>query len=145
MFAPSRDEVRGFFLAAWQDFQAGRTLDGNRQVAARIVAEHPEYHPLLAQGNAATAREFTPEGGQTNPFLHLSLHLAVEEQLAIDQPPGIRACYLTLLGRRGNEHDAQHDVLECLGEVLWKAQREGTPPDGEAYLVCLRRRITNGP
>ncbi len=85
-------------------------------------------------------REWTPEGGAMNPFLHLSLHLAIAEQLAIDQPPGIRAHFDRLARARGDEHDALHAVLECLGETLWQAQRSGSGPDATLYLGCLARQ-----
>jgi hypothetical protein len=104
-----------------------------------VVALHGEYHALLESGEAALAREWTPEQGETNPFLHLSLHLAVEEQLSIDQPPGLRAAFEQLLARHGERHAALHTVLDCLGEVMWRAQRDRAPPDGEAYLECLQR------
>ncbi len=85
-------------------------------------------------------RDWRPESGDANPFLHLSLHLAVAEQLSIDQPPGIRAEYDRIRMARGDEHPALHAVLECLGEVLWTAQRHGTPPDAALYLACLARQ-----
>ena len=90
--------------------------------------------------DSALKKEWTPEQGEGNPFLHLSLHLAIEEQLSIDQPPGIRAIFNTLLARHGERHTALHEVLECLGEMIWKSQRDNAPPDGAAYLDCLRRR-----
>ena len=97
------------------------------------------YMRLLDAADALT-REWTPEQGESNPFLHLSMHLAIEEQLSIDQPPGIRAAFNTLQSRRGDRHEALHVVLECLGEMLWRAQRSKLPPDGEAYVDCVRRK-----
>jgi hypothetical protein len=101
---------------------------------------HPEYHPMLESPARHLERDYRPEQGEMNPFLHLSLHLAVAEQLAIDQPPGIRAEFERLRGARGDEHDALHAVVECLGETMWQAQRLGTGPDAVVYLDCLRRR-----
>ena len=109
-------------------------------LAADLVALHPEYHALLDDPEAALAGEWTPEGGETNPFLHLSLHLAVEEQLSIDQPPGLRPAFEALLARRGERHAALHEALECLGETLWRAEKSRSAPDGEAYVECVRRR-----
>jgi hypothetical protein len=87
-------------------------------------------------------QEFTPEGGQTNPFLHLALHLAIAEQISIDQPRGIKAAYFAL--RRTLEvHDAEHAVMECLAEALWHSQRDKVPMDGEDYLDCVRRKVGN--
>jgi hypothetical protein len=139
MFNPSRDEARRFLAGAWRKYRAGQPLTGLEQTAAGIIAMHPEYHALLDDLEASLDREWTPEAGAANPFLHLSLHLAVAEQLAIDQPPGIVGQYRRLCAARPDEHAALHVVIDCLGEVLWQAQRQRAAPDGEAYLVCLRR------
>ena len=139
MFNPSRDQARQFLIDAWakrRNRLPGTPMD---TLAADLVALHPEYHALLEAENALT-REWTPEDGETNPFLHLSMHLAIEEQLSLDQPPGIRAAFTLLQSRRGDRHEALHAVLECLGEMLWRAQRSRLPPDGEAYVDCVRRK-----
>jgi hypothetical protein len=140
MFSPSRDEARRFLAEAWRKRSEGLPATPLEVLAADVAALHPEYHALLAAGDEGLAREWTPEQGETNPFLHLSLHLAIEEQLSIDQPPGIRAAFEAACLRHGERHAALHDVLDCLGEVLWRAGRDGRPPDGAAYLECLRRK-----
>ena len=140
MFNPSRDEARRFLIDAWKKRREGGPLSALEQIAAAIIALHPEYHALLELPDANLDHDFPPESGSVNPFLHLSLHLAVAEQLAIDQPPGIRAQYERLRHAHGDEHRAQHAVLECLGEVLWNAQRHGTAPDAALYLACLERQ-----
>src|SRR6185369_4603152 len=99
-------------------------LVGAEVAAADLAARHPEYHALLADPNAAVEQEWTPEGGQMNPFLHLSLHLAIHEQVSIDQPPGIRLAFEQLRAKLG-QHEAEHVLLECLGETIWQAQRQG--------------------
>jgi hypothetical protein len=139
MFNPTRAQVRIFFIEAWRKHQNGEILSAIETVAAGIVLEHPEYHPLLT-GPEGLTREFPPENGQTNPFLHLSLHLAIEEQLSIDQPPGICTAFETLCRRRGDRHLAMHDVLDCLGETMFKALRDNASPDSIAYLDSVRRR-----
>ena len=140
MFNPSREQVRHFFFGAWRKYREGRTLEGLETVALEVMFLHPEYHHALDDPDRFLDREYTPEDGQANPFLHMSLHVAIEEQLAIDQPPGIRAEFDRLLADRGDRHDALHAVLECLGEVVWAAQRTRAAPDGAAYLECVRRR-----
>jgi hypothetical protein len=140
MYNPSRDQVRQFFIEAWRKSQTQTPTTPLETIAIDLVELHPEYHALLAADDAMT-REWTPEGGETNPFLHLSLHLAIEEQLGIDQPPGIRAI-VDQLKQRMDRHKALHIVLECLGEVVWKAQREGHMPDTDYYLDLLRRAAT---
>jgi hypothetical protein len=140
MFNPSRDEARRFLVESWRKRREGLPLSGLETMAASIVAEHPEYHTVLEAPEAHVDRDWRPESGDVNPFLHLSLHLAVAEQLAIDQPPGVRAEYDRLRIARGGDHPALHAVLECLGEVLWTAQRHGTAPDAALYLACLARQ-----
>ncbi|MBP9219273.1 MAG: DUF1841 family protein [Sterolibacterium sp.] len=144
MFNPSRDQARRYFIDAWRKHLQGLPMSALELTASDTIRLHPEYHDLL---NATTqdesellAREWTPEQGETNPFLHLSLHLALEEQLSIDQPPGIRALLGQLQTRHGERHAALHDLLDCLAETLWHAQRDQRPPDGAAYLECIRRK-----
>jgi hypothetical protein len=140
MFDPTREQARRFFIDAWQKRGERRPLTALETIAADLVALHPEYHALLATGEAALGKDWTPESGQANPFLHLSLHLAIEEQIGIDQPPGLRAAFDGLLRRHGDRHAALHDVLECLGETVWRSQRDKAPPDGNAYLQCIRAK-----
>ena len=140
MFTPSREEVRKFFSTAWQKHCARAPLTAMESLAADIVQVHPEYQGTLVTEEMATQLEFPVENGAMNPFLHLSLHLAVEEQLSIDQPPGLRAQFERILSRTGDRHAATHAVLDCLGQTVWRSQREGTPLDAMAYLECLQKR-----
>ncbi|MDT3671859.1 MAG: DUF1841 family protein [Aromatoleum sp.] len=139
MFNPSRDEVRSFFTGSWRKYREKEVLTPLEHMAADLVLQHPEYQALLEDPDSVD-RDFLPDAGQINPFLHLALHLAVEEQLSIDQPPGLRAAFEASQNRHGNRHDALHDVLECLGETLFDAQRNNAPPDGAAYVACVMRR-----
>ena len=139
MFNPTRDQVRQFFIDSWQKHRDAMPLTPMETIASELITLHPEYHALLEAPDAAT-REFAPEDGGINPFLHLSLHLAIEEQLSIDQPPGIKAAFAACQLRRGNRHEALHDVLECLGETVFNAQRSQAALDAHAYLDCVRRR-----
>jgi Domain of unknown function (DUF1841) len=138
MFNPNRDQVRQFFFDTWRKHRDGVPLSGLEPVAADVLVLHPEYHALLDDPAGNATREWTAEDGATNPFLHLSMHLAIEEQLAIDQPAGVVAAFGRLMARTGDRHAAVHRALECLGEMLWRSQRDHAPPDGEAYLQCLR-------
>jgi hypothetical protein len=141
MFNPSREQVRRFFCDAWRKHVERLPLVGAEVTAADIAARHPEYQAMLADANAAVEQEWTPEGGAMNPFLHLSLHLAIHEQVSIDQPPGIRMAFEQLRARM-DPHDAEHVLLECLGETIWRAQREGKPMDAMAYVDAVRRKAT---
>jgi hypothetical protein len=140
MYNPSRDQVRQFFCDTWGKYRQNLPLEGLETKALDVILLHPEYHGLLADRGGAVERDYTPDTGEANPFLHLSLHLAVEEQLSIDQPPGISTEFSRLLNARGERHEALHEVLDCLGETVWRSQRDAAPPDADAYLECIRKR-----
>ena len=110
MFNPSREQVRSFFCESWRKHREHLVLEGVEATAADLIAQHPEYHDLLESPEAALEQEFRPEGGQMNPFLHLSLHLVIAEQISIDQPAGIRGAY-TSLRKRLDMHDAEHAIM----------------------------------
>lgn len=144
MFQPSREQVRRFFCGAWQKFKDNVPLQGAERTAAAVIVRHPEYHQLLSHGDSAVAREWTPEGGQMNPFLHLSLHLALEEQIAIDQPAGIRDLWQEACRRTDDPHQAAHCFVECLAETLWQAGGAVRPHDGSDYLARVRQKLQLG-
>jgi hypothetical protein len=142
MFQPSQNDVRRFFCDTHAKQRAGLPLTPMEALAGRWVAEHPEYHAELADVDAALAAVYEVEGGRSNPFLHLSMHLSISEQVSIDQPTGVRQAVELLAARRQSLHEAHHEAMECLGEMIWASQRSGLPPDGHAYLDNLRRRAT---
>ena len=142
LYKPSRDQARQFLIESWQKRRDKIPATALETLAADVVEWHREYHPLLEAADATT-REWTPEQGETNPFLHMSLHLAIEEQLSIDQPPGIRKALSQMEQRTGDRHLALHAILDCLGETMWRAQRDGKPPDGDAYLECIQRSASH--
>jgi hypothetical protein len=142
MFTPSQNDVRAFFCGVAQKLREGSPMSPMEATAADWVAEHPEYDAELADLPAALGAVYEVDAGRTNPFLHLAMHLSLTEQLAIDQPRGIKQAVELLSRRLGSAHAAQHEAMDCLGEMIWASQRSGTPPDGERYLECIRRRAT---
>ena len=142
MFQPSQADVRRFFCAAHAKQRDGMPMDAMEDIAARWISEHPEYHADLADVATALEAVYTVEEGRTNPFLHLSMHLSIHEQMSIDQPTGIRQAVQLLAARRNSLHSAHHEVMECLGEMVWASQRSGLPPDGQAYIEAVRQRAT---
>jgi hypothetical protein len=140
MFSPTRDQARRFLFEAWRKHRERTVLTDLEALAADHIQAHPEYHVLFDDLDANLGRDWRPEMGETNPFLHLSMHLAISEQLAIDQPVGIKAAYQRLRARLGDEHRAQHAVMDCLAEMIWRSQRDGQPPDGAAYVRCVEGR-----
>jgi hypothetical protein len=142
MFQPSQHDVRSFFCGARRKQRETTPLSPLEVQAARWIDEHPEYHAALDDEAAALAAAYRVEDGRENPFLHLSMHLSIDEQTSIDQPTGILQAVQLLAAKRQSLHQAHHEVMECLGEMIWSSQRSGLPPDGPAYIDCVRRRAT---
>ena len=142
MFTPSQPDVRRFFFEAGRKRRSALPLTPLETIAADWIEAHPEYTADLAHDEAALAASRGADSGQESPFLHLSMHLSISEQVQIDQPAGIRAAFLALAGRLGSQHAAQHEVMECLGTMLWESQRSNLPPDGIKYVDCVRRRAS---
>ena len=140
MFTPSKDDVRRFFCETWKKSVSGAVLTPLEAIACDWIRLHPEYENDLADSDQALAADYDAANGKSNPFLHLSMHLSIAEQLSVDQPPGIKEAHNTLATKLGSEHEAHHHIMECLGEMLWTSQRNGTPPDGLAYIECIKRR-----
>lgn len=132
-----RQGLRAFYVEAWRKRRERLPAEALEIQVADVIEQHPEYHPLLERGQEALAQDWTPEGGETNPFLHMGLHLALREQVSTDRPQGIAALHRELAAALGR-HEAEHRMAECLGEALWRAQRESALPDETAYMEALR-------
>jgi hypothetical protein len=142
VFQPNQHDVRRFFCGAWRKQREAAPLTALETLASLWIQEHPEYHVELSDEEAALVADYSVDAGRSNPFLHLSMHLSISEQCSIDQPRGIREAVEVLAARRGSLHDAHHEAMECLGEMIWRSQRSGQSPDGDAYVECVRRRAT---
>jgi hypothetical protein len=134
-----RSSLRRSYVEAWRKWREREPLEPLEHQIASVVEQHPEYHPVLEHDGDALHRDYPPEGGRSNPFLHLGMHLAIREQVATNRPAGITAIHVALATRLGSAHEAEHRMIECLGETLWRAQRSGLPPDEAAYLEALRK------
>lgn len=140
MFNPSQEDVRRFFCETFRKYDAKEILTPLETIAADWISQHPEYFEDLRNVDAALQRDYSIDSGKTNPFLHLSMHLTIAEQVTINQPQGVRVAYEALAHKKNSIHEAHHEMMECLGEMIWNSQRNGTPPDGNAYITALMRR-----
>lgn len=145
LFNPSRDEVRQFFFDSWAKFNQQQVLTDLEKMAVSIMHMHPEYHAILDQPDHYLQQAYYPEMGETNPFLHMSLHLSIQEQISINQPIGITQAYGKLCTKYQEEHAAQHALLECLAETIWLAQRNQTGMDAAHYLQLIEQRAGIAP
>jgi hypothetical protein len=141
MFNPSRDQARQFFFEIWRKYREEEPLSGLETITLEVILQHPEYHAILQNMERYLDKDFPPEMGETNPFLHMSMHVAIKEQLAIDQPVGICQKFKQIQTKLGDEHEAMHHAMECLAEMLWQAQRDQSPPNAQIYLDCMEQKI----
>jgi len=140
MFGQNRQQLRQVFFDVWSKMENNQPLEGLERVLAQIIEMHPEYQPLLSDPDKLD-KDFTVEAGESNPFLHLGLHISLHEQVSTDRPAGIRMLYQQLQQHYGNHHDCEHAMIDCLAEMLWQAQRDGQPPSEEDYLQALQRLL----
>ncbi len=143
IFTQNREEIRRFYLEAWKKEKQGVPLEPLETQLIDIIQAHPEYHQVLEQGEDSIDWEWTPEMGESNPFLHMGMHLAIREQLSTDRPPGIRSATKKLFKQIGDGHETEHQMMECLGETLWRGQRGGKAPDEQNYLRCVVKLSRN--
>ncbi len=137
LFGQDRDQLRKMYCQAWESQRQGRPLEPLQKQIVAVIQKHPEYHYLLDNPDQAVAKEYLPEFGETNPFLHMGLHLAVQDQIDTDRPAGIRDLYNRLLLKTGDPHEVEHQLMECLAEMIWRSQKHGKIPDEKQYLACL--------
>lgn len=141
MFGQDRSELRKMFFTAWKKHQNKQLMEPLEAVVAKIVELHPEYHALLDNEEAELDKDYTPEMGQTNPFLHMAMHISIQEQLSTKRPAGIEQLYQAMLNKNKNPHETEHLMMECLGKMLWEAQSQNRAPDESDYLNCLKKYI----
>jgi len=137
MFGTDRNQLRQMYKNAWEKFQQQQSLTPLETQIADVIKEHPEYHDFVLQMD----KDFLPELGQTNPFLHMSLHLGLREQLSTNRPAGISQLYQQLIATKGTPHDVEHSMIECLAEAMWSAQTNNQPPDEKAYFKSLQKLL----
>ncbi|MCZ6731540.1 MAG: DUF1841 family protein [Gammaproteobacteria bacterium] len=139
-FGGGRGEMREVFFRAWCAFRQEHPLTGIEKIAVEIALRHPEYHSVLENPQSFQDRDYLPDFGETNPFLHMGLHIAIEEQITTNRPPGVIDIYQALRERFDDSHMVEHQMMDCLAEALWQAQRHGGQPSEKDYLACLRRQ-----
>ncbi|AZP14213.1 DUF1841 family protein [Undibacterium parvum] len=142
MFTPSQQDVRRFFCDSFKKSHAREILTPLEAIAADWIHQHPEYDQILSNLEAALEADYSVDQGKGNPFLHLSMHLSISEQISVDQPRGVKHAFQILAKKLNSEHEAHHQMMECLGEMMWNSQRTSLPPDGEAYIEALRKRAS---
>ncbi len=144
LFGQDRDQLRGMYIQAWAAHRDNRPLEPLQAQIVAVIEQHPEYHRLLENTDQAMGREYLPESGESNPFLHMGMHLAIQEQVSTNRPAGIRMLYQQLLMHAPDPHQLEHKLMDCLAEMIWQAQRDGVAPDETRYLSCIKNLAEDG-
>ncbi len=137
IFGEDRNELRKMYADAWKKQCDKTPLTPLEAQIAAVIEWHPEYHNEVT--DAELDKDYTPDGGRTNPFLHMGLHMGIREQVATNRPPGIKGVFAQLTARTGDAHEAEHQMIDCLAETLWEAQSQNSAPDEQKYLERLHR------
>jgi hypothetical protein len=130
-------ETRQMFYSSWEKYQHKQPLLPLEQQIAQIILDHPEYHKIIENINKFQEHTYYPEFGETNPFLHMGLHLAVREQITTDRPVGIKTIYKNLIDKYKDPLVVEHVIMDQLAECLWLSQKNNLPPDENHYLNTL--------
>lgn len=145
LFGQDRNKLRQFYCDTWAARRQGLPLEPLQLQIAEVIEQHPEYQPLVEKPDQALARDYLPELGESNPFLHMGMHLAIREQVATNRPAGMRESYQRLLMATGDSHQLEHQCMDCLAEMIWNAQKQGAEPDENAYITCIRSLLDTEP
>lgn len=139
LFGQDRTQLRQIYFEAWRKYQSHIPMEPLEKMIADVVLQHPEYHAMLGNPAKSLNKEYLPELGESNPFLHMGMHIGIHEQLTTDRPAGIRTLYQKLLKHHQDVHAVEHLIMECLAEMIWQAQHKKIAPDEASYLECLRK------
>ncbi len=139
LYTSERDKLRQFYVECWRKARNGLPMEPMEQMVARVIEMHPEYHKMLE--NEQLGNEYKPEDGETNPFLHMGMHLGLQEQVVMDRPAGIKAIYQQLGEKYADVSKTEHAMMDCLAEMMWQAQKNQSEPDEAAYLSCLKQLL----
>jgi hypothetical protein len=135
IFGQDRNEIRKMYADAWEKHCENTPLTPLDSQIAAVIEMHPEYHDEVTSDDLD--KDYTPDGGKTNPFLHMGLHLGIREQVSTNRPPGIGSVLASLTAHYGDAHTAEHRMIDCLAETLWEAQSQNKAPDEQKYLERL--------
>jgi hypothetical protein len=141
LFGQDRNQLRTIYFQSWAKFKNKQPMEPMESLIANLISKHPEYHNFFDHTEKNKNQDFTPEMGQTNPFLHLGMHISIQEQLGTQRPPEITQLYQSLCTKLGDAHEAEHQIMDCLGEMLWNAQRNNQQPNETTYIECIRKLL----
>ncbi|NOQ77962.1 MAG: DUF1841 family protein [Gammaproteobacteria bacterium] len=141
LFGQDRNQLRKVYFQSWHKFKNKLPMEPMESLIASLISQHPEYHDFFDQIEQNQDKDFTPEMGQTNPFLHLGMHISIQEQLGTQRPPEITGLYQSLCTKLGDAHEAEHQMMDCLGEMLWSAQRNNEQPNENTYIECVKKLL----
>ena len=134
MFTSDRSKQRQYLKQAWEKYTSQEQLEPLELQLSKIVEQHPEYQNLIKNLDS----EYFPEQGNTNPYLHINLHLTLQDQITMDQPKGIRDIHSQLIVKIKDAHEVEHMMMEHIAEMIFNAQKNNAAFDIDGYIQALK-------
>lgn len=138
MFTQERQDLRAFYFDCWSKYQKKQPLDPLEQQIVFQIEQHPEYQAFFESREKCLDKDFFFGFESANPFLHLGLHLALEDQIKTNRPHGIQTLYQNAC-KKHEAHTVAHHFMQCLAEALQEAR--GGMPDEREYLSKLHNVV----
>ena len=134
MFTSDRSKQRQYLKQAWGKYTRHEQLEPLELQLSKIVEKHPEYQNIINNLDS----DYFPEHGQTNPFLHINLHLTLQDQIKMDQPKGIKKIHTKLLVKVKDSHEVEHMMMEHIAEMIFNAQKNNSAFNLDGYIQALK-------
>jgi hypothetical protein len=139
IFGDDRKQLRKMYFDVWNKAQNKKPMTPLEIQIADVIGIHPEYHQqLTADPNDKIDKDYQTQVGESNPFLHMGLHLGLREQIATSRPQGIKQIFIQITKSVNNSHLAEHLCMDVLSQFIWEAQSSGKAPNDEKYLQQLK-------
>jgi hypothetical protein len=114
-------------------------LTGEEGRYAEVMLEHEEeYFNQFEMADLTYNYQYDPDT-EENPFLHIALHVVVENQLEAGQPTEVYQFYDSMRKRKCSHHDAIHLIAALLAPLIVIALQRNGAPDEELYRSLLRK------
>lgn len=124
----------------WGMIQAGlmdEMTEPEYRIAAILLA-HPEYEDVYEDTEILDGREFDT-GSEGNPFLHVSFHQMIEDQLASGNHKEL-SFFVEVMENKGyDRHEIIHAVIKILIRMLSDAINNNKSIDVNRYKRLLTR------
>lgn len=140
-FGDFRALSRAHTHAIWQKAKEN-DLDGlseEEQRLAKILLEHKdEFFHHFEFTDAVSDYDYEP-GVEVNPFLHITIHQVVENQLNAREPVEVYQFYNAMIKKKLSHHDTIHLIGRIFVPFLFDVLKHGKEFDAHRYASLLKK------